>query len=582
FPEVQQVTRIRNTGTSLLNYKEESFKVKKTAYADSTLFDVFTIPLKKGDPRKALTEPNSIIIDETTAHKIFGKEDALGKNLVLDNNATFKVTGVFKDIPENSHFHHSAFFSMVSINNLLNQQGWLSHNFHTYVVLNENASQAALAAKFPEMIRKYIGPLVQQALGASIDELKKKGNDIVYHLQPVKDIHLHSSLYGELEANGDIKYVYIFSAIAFIILLIACTNYMNLATARSTERAKEVGIRKSVGALRSQLLFQFLSESMLLSVLSLMLAIGLVEICLPAFNYLADKPLTSSYWGNGPLLITISGIILIVGILSGAYPAFILSSPDPAKVLKGNMNSGLKGGSLRSTLVVVQFAVSIFLMVGTGVIYKQLKYIRNVNTGFQREQLLTIHDTYTLGKQAHTFKEEILQNTIFKSATVSSFLPVPSNRSTDSYQSKEQQASNQTFIMQRWSVDYDYLKTLGMEVIQGRFFSPDFPSDSSAIVINESVVKQLGYENPIGERILQMGGNQWYTIIGVVKNFNFESLRDNVGPLAMLLENDRGAITFRMEGKKASDAIALLKNKWDKMAPGQPFNYSFLDDRFNS
>ncbi|MTI29535.1 ABC transporter permease, partial [Xanthovirga aplysinae] len=582
FPEVQQVTRIGILGTSSFTHKEKSFKVS-TAYTDSTLFDVFTIPLIKGDPETALTQPNSLIIDETTANKIFGKEDPLGKTLLIDQNRNAKITGVFKDIPQNSHFHYNAFFPMVRIRSLLERENWLSHNFYTYLVLNENASPEKLEVKFPEMLRKTVGPVIQQFFGASMEEMENKGTSFAYSLQPVKDIHLLSNLRDEHEPNGSITYVYIFSAIAFIILLIACTNYINLTTARSAERAKEVGIRKSVGAFRSQLLFQFLSESLLLSIISLLLAIGLVDLSLPAFNYLADKPLTSNYWDNGPLLITISGVILFVGTLSGAYPAFILSSTNPAKVLKGNLNSTFKGSNLRSTLVVLQFSISIFLMIGTGVIYKQLNFIRNTNTGFQKEQLVTIHDAYTLGQQAQSFKKEILKNSVFKSATVSGFLPVsPSEKSFDSYQSKEQQAMNQTFAMDRWAVDYDYLKTLGMEMAQGRFFSPNFPSDSSAIVVNESTVRKLGFDHPIGQRIMQNRTNKWYTIIGVVKNFNFESLKENIGPLAMVLENSRGAITIRFEGQKATEAIALLQNQWNMMAPGQPFKYSFLDDRFNS
>ncbi|MTI29377.1 ABC transporter permease, partial [Xanthovirga aplysinae] len=256
---------------------------------------------------------------------------------------------------------------------------------------------------------------------------------------------------------------------------------------------------------------------------------------------------------------------------------------DPAKVLKGNFGSSLKGGKLRSTLVVGQFAVSIFLMVGTGVIFKQLKFIQMANTGFHKEQLLTLHDTNILGNQSQIFKEELLQNTLFKSATVSGYLPVhPSVRNSIVYQSKELQATNEAFLLGDWRVDYDYLKTLGMEMVQGRFFSPEFLSDSSSIVINESVAKKLGYKDPIGEKILNKSDNNWYTIIGVVKNFNFESLREDIGPLAMRLENHNAAITFRFEAKKAAEAIDLLKNQWDKMAFGQPFNYSFLDDRFEN
>ncbi|MTI29582.1 ABC transporter permease, partial [Xanthovirga aplysinae] len=331
FPEVEQVTRMSTAGSHFISYRENSFKAEHMAYADSTLFEVFTIPLLKGNPKTALTQPNSIIIDETTAKKIFGKENPLGKTLTLDKQQAHKVTGVFKNLPQNSHFHYSAFFSMATIKDYVEEQDWGTHEFYTYVVLKENASTAALEAKFPNMVGKYIGPLINDHLGITMDEFEKKGNGFRYYLQPVKDIHLHSKLIDEHEANGSITYVYIFSAMAFIILLIACINYMNLATARSAERAKEVGIRKSAGAFRSQLLVQFLSESFILSLLSFLLAIGLVEISLPAFNHLASKSITSNYLNNPHLLITIPGIILMVGIISGAYPAFFLSASDPAK-----------------------------------------------------------------------------------------------------------------------------------------------------------------------------------------------------------------------------------------------------------
>ncbi|MTI29382.1 ABC transporter permease, partial [Xanthovirga aplysinae] len=331
FPEVKQVSRMRKAGTPFITYKENTFKTEQAAFVDSTLFDVFSIPLVKGDPKKALTDPQTVLIDETTANKIFGKEDPIGKTLIIDHKYSNKISGVFKDFPENSHFHYRVLFPMVSVENYMKNQNWFDYNYQTYVVLHKNASPEALEDKFPDMLQKYVGPQLEQAIGINLDEFVKSGNGLDFHFQPVKDIHLYSSLNEELEANGSITYVYIFSVIAIIILLIGCINYMNLATARSVERAKEVGIRKSIGAFRSQLLFQFLSESLLLSLLSLLLAIGLVEISLPAFNQLAVKSLSSNYLNNGPLLYTIAGIISIVGILSGAYPAFFLSASDPAK-----------------------------------------------------------------------------------------------------------------------------------------------------------------------------------------------------------------------------------------------------------
>ncbi|MTI32855.1 ABC transporter permease [Xanthovirga aplysinae] len=582
FPEVKQSTRIRKWFSGLIKYKDNSHKIEKTAYSDPSLLEMFSIPLIKGDPKTALSEPNTLIIDEETASKIFVNEDPLGKTILLDNRRNYKVSGVFENIPEQSHFHYSVFYSMAARKVRPNDQSWMSSNFITYIELNENASAKELEGKLEDLVNNYVKPEFEQKLGVNLEENIQGGNRLNFKLQPVKDIHLKSSMLAEHEPNGSMTVIYVFSAIAILILLIACINYMNLATACSVERAKEVGIRKTMGALGKQLVGQFLSESLLLSILSLCLAIGLVELSLPAFNQLAEKSISTHYWNNWPLLLSIGGIILLVGIISGSYPAFYLSAFNPVKVLKGSLNKSSKTGNFRSSLVVFQFGVSIFLLVATTVIYKQLGFIQNADPGFNKEQVLILHDAYALGNQVQPFKEELLRSSLFKSGTVSGYLPLPSpDKSMSGYSPEGQQSENGLFNMRQFYTDYDYVKTFGMKLVQGRFFSPDFPSDSSAIVINEVAVKKLGYVNPLGKKAYPNGDKEGKTIIGVVKDFNYESMREDISPLAFYLGRSTGNISFRIDGNRASEAITLLESQWKQMAPGEPFQYSFLDDRFN-
>lgn len=595
FPEVESVVRFRNTGSWFVTRTDErskeTYKEEQVIYSDESFFDVFSIPLLKGNPATALKEPYSLVLSEKTAEKIFGEEDPVGKALLLDDEYNYKVTGVFEEIPANTHFHFSMMLSMESLEES-KQDIWLSNNFNTYITLAEKADPAGLEAKFDDFIKKYVGPQIQNFLGTTMEESAKAGNNISFYLQPLTDIHLHSDLTAELEPNSDIKFVYIFTAIGFFILIIASINFMNLATARSARRAKEVGIRKTLGSGKRQLIIQFLTEAVILSILALIIAFGLVEIFLPAFNTLSGKELSIHYFENYTLIFSGIIITILVGLMSGSYPAFFLSSFKPIAVLKGNLlKAGAKDSWLRSGLVVFQFTISIILIVGTAVVFKQLNFIQNKKLGFNKEQVIILHDTFTLGSQLEAFKNEMLRKPGIINASASSFLPVRSSRSDMTFWPQGRPDNANVVSMQFWNVDEDYVPTFGMEIIVGRNFSEKFSTDSSAIILNEAALKKFGFKNPIGQVISTIKGAPGensmqniinYTVIGVVKDFHFESLRDNISPLCFMMPRSTGNLSFRINTGETSinETISALKEQWGKFAPGHPFDYSFLDDRF--
>ena len=584
YPEVLDAIRFRNRGSFLVSIDDQTFKEERVIYADSNLFNFFSFDLLNGDPKTVLTAPNSVIITPELAQKYFGDEDPIGQILKLDNRADYKVTGVFAPIPTNTHFHFDMFLSMSTLEESRRPE-WTSFNFQTYIRIKEGSDADALEDKFSEMVVKYIGPELEKYLGATLEQFAEQGNNIGFYLQPLTDIHLHSDLEDELEANSDIAYVYLFSIIGFFILLIACINFMNLATARSANRAREVGIKKVVGALRSQLVGQFMMEFIVLSVVAIILALGLSHIILPSFNNLAGKELAFSVFRDGSFLLMLLAVAVGVGLLAGSYPAFYLSAFKPIAVLKGKLQSGAKGGWIRSTLVVVQFATSIFLIIGTLVVMSQLRYVQNKKLGFNKDQVLILNDAYALGDQVNTFKEEMLQNPQVKSATVTGFLPVRSYRNSSSYWSGLSPDVDNSQVINNWQVDYDYVKTMGMEVIKGRDFSKDFGTDSTAVLVNETLVRRFGWEDPLGQHLSNYGGMNnevvSYHVIGVVKDFHFNSLRQQIGPLMMYLGRSRGFISFRIQTDEVKSLTNQLEEKWDEYAAGQPFSYSFMDERFD-
>jgi putative ABC transport system permease protein len=589
FPEVQYAARFWNHNTSIFKRGEESFKEPHTVFADSSLFRVFELPFVAGDPATALTEPNTMVISRKTAEKYFTNESALGQTIVANDGKSWKVTGIIENIPSNSHFYFDFILALVTID-YNKDTNWLSNNFNTYIKLVADADPKGLEAKFPKMIDTYAGPQARQALGPdfTMDKFREAGNKIEYTLISITDIHLKSDRDSELGANSDIAYVYIFGIIAAFILLIACINFMNLSTARSSNRAKEVGIRKVMGSFRSHLVRQFLTESVLLSVISFAVAIAVAWLAIPMFNSLSQKELALPF-GSVSFWILLAVGATVTGVLAGLYPSFFLSAFRPVNVLKGNLALGTKSGVVRGALVVFQFWISIVLVVGTIAVNRQLAYIQNTKLGFNKDQVIVIQDAYALGEQLQSFKDEVEKDSRIVSGSISGFLPVSGTaRSDNTHWPYGSAPTDENMVsIQTWRVDYDYIKTFGMKITDGRGFSKDFPSDSSAVIINEAAVKMFGYQgDAVGKKISTFDSFQdgtkivSSTIVGVVEDFHYESMRQTIGPVAMFLAPSRGRVSFRFEAKNAQEVIQAIEGNWKKFGPGLPFDYSFLDEDF--
>lgn len=588
YPQVEQYTRIyTSNGDKLVKKGNGYIDEIKVAHVDSTFFDVFKLPVTEGDVKHALIEPNTVILTETAAKKYFGTTHVLGKTIEIkdDKNPFYKITAVVKDIPQNAHFHFDFFFSMKNVDY---QWGQLtSHNFYTYLRLKKGTDYKAFEKKFGQYVVNYVLPAAKQYMNInSMADFEKAGNKLEYSLIPLTQIHLYSNRPFELGSNGSIQYVYIFSAVALFILIIACINFMNLTTAHSANRSKEVGIRKVLGTEKRSLVLQFLFESTLMVLLSLIISFGIVYLVLPLFNDVASKQMTITSLFSAYILPLLISLPFVVGLLAGSYPAFYLSSFKPIEILKGKLKLGTKGGGLRSVLVVFQFAVSIILIVGTIVVYKQLNYIQTKNLGYNKDQVLVISGISSLNSNVDAFKNEVLQMRGVVSGTLTGFLPVSNSYRTDNTFSKDavMDAKN-GFDMQNWRVDYDYIKTLDIQVIKGRNFSCEFGGDSASAIINETTAKILGYADPLGKRIYtttdQPGKMIAYTIIGVVKNFNFESLHQDVGPLALLLGGGFGSGIFKVNASNIQSLIAQIQNQWKTLALGLPFSYKFLNESFD-
>ncbi len=586
YPEVESAVRFRSRGSYLVKRSEstDNFKEQNVIWTDSTFFGVFSVPLLKGNPGRALKEPNTVAISRKTSDKYFPKGDALGQSLILDNTLNVKVSAVFEDMPENSHFHFDILIAMSGLDEAKSTQ-FLSNNFNTYLLLKEGVDAKAFEAKMTGLVEKYVGPEAAAVLGGefTMEKFRASGNKLEYTLIPLTDIHLHSDLTAELGPNSDITYVYLFSAVALFILAIACINFMNLSTARSANRAKEVGVRKVLGSLRSHLVRQFLLESVLLSLFSFFLALILALGFLPVFNDLASKKLALP-WSDPAFYGILLVASLIIGTLAGLYPSFFLSAFKPINVLKGNVSLGMKSGFIRSSLVVFQFVISIFLIIGTITINRQLDYIQTKKIGFRKDQVLVVNDAYALRDKLQTFKNEIAKNNFIQSGTISGFLPVSGTwRNDNTFWPEGAQPTQENMVgLQNWRVDIDYVKTLGMKIKLGRDFSTEFPSDSSAIVMNETAAKQFNFDqDPLGKKISTFNRNKpdgtadpgqirSWTVIGIVEDFHFESLKQNISPLALFLGKSDGMVSFRFEARNTQDVIQAVEKSWKTLAPGQP------------
>ena len=585
YPEIEKTVRFRDYGKAIIKYNKTSYSEYNIIYADSSVFGIFTIPVIRGNAGNALTVPHTIALSESTAKKYFGNEDPINKILKFDNQTDYRVTAVYKDIPKASHFHFDFIASLYSAPEYM-QNIWLSNNFQTYALLKKNADPDAFEKKMPQLVERYVAPQAAQALGTTWDKLLGKGLLIKFSIENLRNIHLRTDITGGFEAGGDIKFVYIFILIAVFIILLACINFTNLSTARSSTRLKEVGIRKVFGVQRSKLSIQFMMESLLIVFMAYIIAMVLTEISLPFFNKLTEKSLSINYFDIG-FIGGVIGLIFVISILAGSYPAIYLSSFRPISILKGEMVTGRKRTYFRSILVVGQFTISLILLSSVLILNKQMKFIQDKNLGYNKEQLLVIKNTNLLNKNIEVFKNRLTTNPQILSVSVSGFLPSPSNRNNGSIW-RDGVMSNDPLLFTHFFVDYEYLKTFDMKIVSGRGFSKEFSTDSSAIVINQAAVKLLGWKEPLGRKIGAILKSDFdvnkpvldvYTIIGVVEDFNYSSLHEPVQALAMYLKGSSEIITCRIRpGTSVTGIVSFLRTQWNENAPDQPFEYDFVED----
>ena len=586
FSQVLQGTRLRDYGTPRITYKDNTFRDSKVTYVDANFFSVFTLPFITGNPKTALKGPNTVVITQETALKYFGKEDPIGKTLELKGwSAQLEVTGVIEKVPENSHFHFDLFISMAGLKDA-SEHNWLQSNYHSYLLLREDADYQALESKMPDIVEKYMGPQVKQALGISLAEFNEKGNQVGLFFQPLTDIHLHSDFTGitELEPGGDIKTIYTFGAIALLVLLVACVNFMNLSTAAASKRAKEVGIKKVMGSTKNQLLAQFLTESSLSVFLAIISALTLALCALPFFNTLSGKALTAGKILDFHLLGYLAVFGVFVSLLAGSYPAFVLSSFRPITALKNKFTMA-RGKGVRSGLVVFQFVISAGLIIATLVVHGQMTYLLNEDIGYDKDQLLVLRGSWMLGNNEEAFKEYFLGDSRIGNITRSGHLPAgPSNNSmTGVYPDPDEEVFRRTTV---YNIDERYIPSMGMELVAGRNFSVAHGEESSSAIINETAARIFGFkDDPIGKTLKTMtdneGGRKNYTVIGVVKDFHFKSLHQPIGPL-MMLKNPNAGLIVKVKTADLPGLISDMEKKWKEFNAEEPFSYAWLDQLYHN
>ena len=585
YPQITQMVRLSFQNDILVRKGNQTLQEHHAVFADSTFFQVFTAPMLAGDPSTALNEPHSIVIDETTAQRYFNSTDVVGKTLYLNNTENCRITGVIKDFPRGSHFHFS-FIRPLRDGFVWGDDDWLSNGMHSYLLVQPGVNQAVVQGAVDAVVNSTVLKQLEGTFHTTARELQKKGDYARYHATPLTDIHLRSDKVFEFEPNGSMSYVYIFSVIAGFILLIACVNFMNLSTARSANRAKEIGIRKVAGSTRRDLVIQFLVESVLMSYFSLVLALVIASLLLPLFNQVAGKQMQFNTLVGSGLLPALIGLAFVVGCVAGSYPAFYLSSFRPIQVLKGKLTAGFKSSWLRSSLVVFQFSISIILIIGTLVIYNQLDYIRSRKIGFSRDQVLVIHNTENLGPRINAFREELLNLPGVENAAISTDLPTAGSGVLNQrgwFPSATLDAK-QIFVCTSIDVDEHYIPTLKMQLIKGRNFSKDYGSDSTGVILNETAAKMLGVKDVLDTRLYRLDENNKvakFQVIGVVGDFNFSSMHEKIGPLVMRWADNPGNIAVRFNAKATASLLSHIGDKWASLAAGLPFSYTFMDSDFN-
>jgi putative ABC transport system permease protein len=568
FPEVKAATRITGYRDGYFIYNNKAYKSDNVIYADSLFFEMFTYDLLLGDPGTVLTKPFSLVLNEETARIIFGNENPIGKVLRWNNKDDLLITGVVKSPPENSHLQ---FTSLISFSSLYKDERlYMDWNggmqYYHYIELMPGSSKEMIEAKLPGFMDRHINYL-----------LKGTGYSIYASLQPVTDIHLKSGYVGEIGMTGSMSSIYIYSAIALFILFIACINFMNLTTAKSTRRAREVGMRKVLGAERESLIGQFLGESVIMSLVALIIALILVEIFLPQFSRMVSRELELYQVRNLDLIIGIPVFVIIIGILAGSYPAFIMSAFKPLNVLRGISSGKKSSAGFRNILVLVQFAISLVLIICTIVIYAQLGYIKSKDVGYQKENILVLHLTSENFRNKYAILKENLKNLpgIVKTSATSE---IPGTGFTSNGYRPE--GFDRWIMFNAVDVDYDYIETMGLQVLQGRGFSMEYPTDRDAFLVNETLARELNWENPTGKSIERDG---IHTIIGVVKDFHFASLHQEIGPLIFDMKPylGFGFLLVRFKTDNVNSLVSNIQKIWEQIDPAEPFEYYFMDDVFD-
>lgn len=586
FPEVQTFTRLVKQRPTYVKYEENQFKESRLAAVDANFLQIFNISLVKGDNSNSLKEPNSIVISKSFANKYFGNADPMGKMVQMGANS-LKVTGVMDNIPDNTHFHYDAFLSYAIGPNV--HQTWSNIGIYTYLVLNKNADFKNLEAKFPDLVSKHVVPEIANDMGVSLAEAQKSVNTFRFFLQPLTRIHLYSHTKYELDTNGDIQYVYIFSALALFILLLACVNFTNLTTAGSSKRAREIGIRKVLGSEKKQLVLQFLSESILLTFFAILLALLLTYLLLPYFDQLSGKHTRFGQLLSFKYLLPILLLGLCVGVLAGLYPAFFMSGFNTISTLKGaGTTSTNQRSPLRRSLVVFQFAVSTGLIIATFIVYKQLHFMQDKKLGYDKEQVVFLQDTYLLGNRdiQTAYKQTLLKDSRITNVSISSNIPGNPDMDGTQIYAKEN-VSNETHSeihSNIFYVDDDYIPTLGIKMAAGRNFDKAYSTDSACVIINQAAVRDLGWanSNPIGKTIVR-SGQQEYKVIGVTEDFHYASVKQKIAPLMIRLGGTyRSGLIVKLKTNNLPALLSDMKNQWASINPGAPFSYFFLDEEFAS
>jgi putative ABC transport system permease protein len=576
YPEIEKAGRISNietfgAGSNQIRREgklDNSFE-EGVVFADQQTLEILEAQFINGNPQNALNEAKSMVITKSRADKFFPNENPIGKTVLINNDIKkpYTITGVIKDFPETSHLEYHFFIALQNIfTNFLGEEeqtSWSGNRYITYCLLKKGTDIASLEKKLENIVSRH---------DKTITSRKS------YEFQPVTDIYLNREQVQDMQSHGDIQFIWILSAIAACILILACINFINLFLAVSGNRAKEVGFRKTIGAKRNSIVFQFISESILYSFISVLAGIVLAWIFLPYFNNLSSKSLTMPWkeWWFFPLIISIS---VIIGTIAGSYPSLFLSRIEPTKALKGKINQQKKMSGIFSSLVVFQFAASITLVVCSTMVYRQMDFIMNKKIGFEKEQVLVLKSTNTLGTNITPFKNELLTIPNVQSVSISSFLPIENTkRNSDSFWD-EQKGKDANVVSQIWSVDCDYIKTMGMNIIEGREFSGQSTLDKNAAIVNQTMAKELDLKNPIGTQIVNSEGQRW-EIVGVVEDFNFESLKTSINPLFMVLGNSNEVMAIKVNTSDIQTTIGSIEQKWAKFSPTQSIRYSFLDQEF--